>query len=104
LKQILVVLESVITVILVVVAIAGIAYHTFRDGGWFSQGVGKISHAFVNYPLMALAASVALFFGVRSWRAQKTRGSRTKFFDYVVYVLMAIGIYFIGRYVINGEI
>ncbi len=103
-KQILVVLEALITLMLVVVAIAGISYHTFRDGGWFSQGFGKITHAYANYPLMALAATIALFFAVRAWRGRKLRGERTKVFDYVVYAMMAVGIYFIGRYVINGEI
>ncbi len=103
-KQFLVMLESLITLILVVVAIAGISYHTFRDGGWFAQGFGKVTHAFTNYPLMALAVSISLFFAVRAWRHRKIRGERTKFFDYVIYLLMAVGIYFIGRYVLQGEI
>ena len=53
---------------------------------------------------MALAATIALFFAIRAWRGRQVRGEHTKFFDYVIYALMAVGIYLIGRYVINGEI
>jgi hypothetical protein len=103
LKQFLTALEALVTLILVVVAIIGISYHCFRDEGWIVQGFGKISHAYVNYPLMALAATIAAYFAIRAWRNRNTRGLRTNYFDYVVYTLMAVGIYFIGRYVLTGE-
>jgi ABC-type dipeptide/oligopeptide/nickel transport system permease subunit len=104
LKQILVVLEALITLILVLVAIVGIAYHSFREDGWVSQGFGKITDAYLNYPLIAIAVTIAAFFGYRAWNNRKKRGVRTKFFDYVIYAMMAVGIYFIGRYVVNGEL
>ncbi len=97
-------LESLVALILVVIAIVGIAYHGFRDGGWVSQGFGKISDAYVNYPLMALAATVAGFFAYRSWRGRTEHGTSRQSFDYVIYTLMAVGIYFIGRYVLQGEL
>ncbi|MEQ1775883.1 MAG: hypothetical protein ABL891_19065 [Burkholderiales bacterium] len=102
-KQILVVLEAMITLVLVVVAIAGISFHSFREGGWIAQGFGKISDAYINYPLIAIAVTIAAIFGFRAWRGRKIRGTRTKFFDYIIYALMAVGIYFIGRYVLTGE-
>ena len=102
-KQFLTVLESLVTLILVVVAIAGISFHTFRDNGWLSQGFGKIADAYINYPLIALAITIALFFAYRSWHGRKEKGSGQKFFDNIVYVMMAIGIYFIGRFVLKGE-
>jgi hypothetical protein len=98
------VLEALVTLILVVVAIVGISYHCFRDDGWITQGFGKITHAYVNYPLMALAATIAAYFGFRAWQNRKLRGLRTNYFDYVVYALMAVGIYFIGHYVLKGEL
>ena len=104
LKQFWAALESILTLVLVVVAIAGTAYHSFRDGGLISQGFGKISDAYINHPLVALAATIALFFAVRGWRSRKEMGARTKTFDYFVYVLMAIGIYFIGHYILTGEL
>ena len=102
-KQILVVLEALVTVVLVLVAIVGISYRAFRDGGWISQGVGKITDAYMNYPLIALAVTVAAFFAFRTWQARKLRGARHRYFDYLIYVMMAVGIYFIGRYALTGE-
>ena len=102
-KKFLMALEALVTFVLVVVAIVGIAYHGFREGGLVSQGFGKISAAYVNYPLAALAFTITLFFAFRAWRDRKVRGTRTKAFDYVIYALMALGIYFIGHYVITGE-
>lgn len=102
-KQFLAGLEAIVTLALVVVAIAGITYHTFRDGGLLSQGLGKISDAYINHPLMALAATVAFFFSYRAWHQRKVSGKDTKLFDYFVYVLMALGIYFIGHFTIKGE-
>jgi len=103
LKQVLVALEAIITLALVVVAIVGISYHTVREGGWLSQGFGKISDIYINYPLIGIAATVAAIFGFRAWHSRKLHGQRTKFYDYIIYALMALGIYFIGHYVITGE-
>jgi hypothetical protein len=103
LKQILMALEAMVTVVLVLVAIVGLAYHGFREGGLVAQGFGKITSAYVNYPLAALAATITIFFAYRAWRDRKVRGTRTKAFDYVIYALMALGIYFIGHYIITGQ-
>lgn len=102
-KKFLAALEATITLALVVVAIAGIAYHTFREGGLLSQGFGKLSDAYINHPLIALAVTITVFFAYRAWRERKIRGANTKFFDYVIYGLMAVGIYFIGHYTLKGE-
>jgi predicted permease len=93
-----------ITVVLVLAGLAGLSYRGFREGGWVTQGVGKISDAYINYPLIALGVTVALFFAFRTWRNRKSRGQSGKFFDYIVYALMAAGIYFIGHYVLTGTI
>lgn len=103
LKQFLAVLEALVTVVLVLVAIAGISYRAFRDGGWLSQGIGKLSDAYMNYPLIAISVTVAAFFAVRAWRSRDIRGSRHRYFDYLIYVLMAVGIYFIGHYALTGD-
>ncbi len=102
-KQILVVLEAMVTLVLVLAAIVGISYHAFREEGWVSQGFGKISDAYINTPLIALAVTIAAIFAIRAWRGRDGRGARSRIFDYVIYALMAVGIYFIGRYVVTGE-
>lgn len=92
-----------VTLVLVLVAIVGIAYHSFREGGLIAQGFGKITSAYVSYPISALVITILAFFAVRAWRNRKLHGTRTRDFDYVIYAMMALGIYFIGHYVITGE-
>ena len=102
-KQAMAALESLITIILVVVGIVGVAFHGFKVDGWISRGFGKVADAYINFPLMALGLTVALFFTYRAWHNSKSsRGG--KLFDIVVYFLMAAGTYFIGHYVIRGEL
>ena len=103
-KQVLAALESLVTMVLVVAGIVGLTYHGFREGGWVTRGFGALANAYVDYPLMALGLTVALFFTYRAWRERKGQGRGGKFFDLVLYVFMAGGIYFIGRYVITGEL
>jgi hypothetical protein len=104
LKQFFAFLESLITVILVLTGVIGISYNCFRENGWLKQGFGKLTDAYLDYPLIALGITVALFFAFRAWRDRQSQGRGGKSFDYVVYVFMAIGIYFIGRYVLTGTI
>lgn len=103
-KQAFAALESLITIILVVSGIVGLAYHGFREDGWVSRGVGKVADAYINYPLIALGLTVALFFSYRAWNDSKSAGRGGKIFDILLYFLMAAGTYFIGHYVISGKI
>jgi len=103
LKQFLTVLESLITIVLVLAGLAGISYRTFRDGGWFMQGVGKMADAYLSYPLVGLAATVLAVLAIRSWHGRRQLGHRSKIFDYLVYLFMAAGIYFIGSYILTGK-
>lgn len=102
-KQFFSLLESLITVVLVLAGLAGISYRSFRENGWVEQGFGKITDAYLTYPLIALGVTIALAFAIRSWRARRQLGKRGVHFDYIVYVFMAAGIYFIGHYVLTGN-
>ncbi len=103
-KQFFAFVESLITIILVLAGVTGIGYNCFRDGGWLNQGASRITDVYLDYPLAALGATVALFFAYRTWRNQRNLGKGGRAFDYLLYVFMAAGIYFIGHYVITGKI
>jgi ABC-type phosphate transport system permease subunit len=103
-KQFFAVLESLIAIILVLVGVTGISYRSFREGGWITQGFSKAVNTYVEYPAIALGTTVALFFIYRAWRDRRDEGRRSKVFDYIVYVFMAAGIYFIGHYVLTGRL
>jgi ABC-type dipeptide/oligopeptide/nickel transport system permease component len=103
-KQAIAALGSVITLVLVVAGIAGLAYKGFRDGGWVTTGFGKIADLLIDFPLMALGLIVAMCFSYRAWINRRNQGSGGKVFDLALYVLMAAGVYFIAQYVLRGEI
>ena len=103
-KQFFAFVESLITIVLVLAGVVGIGFNCFREGGWFKQGVGRITDAYLDYPLVALGATVALYFAYRTWRDRRGQGKGGKAFDYLVYVFMAAGIYFIGHYVVTGTV
>jgi hypothetical protein len=103
LKQFFSFLESLITIVLVLAGVAGIGYNCFRDGGWLQQGAGRLTDVYLDYPLAGLGATVAIFFAYRTWLDRRNQGKGGKAFDYLVYVFVAAGIYFIGHYVLTGK-
>jgi nitric oxide reductase large subunit len=104
-KNALSVLESLVTVLLVLAGIGGLAYHAFRDGGWVTTGLGKAADAFFDTPLMALGLLVAMFLSYRALRGRQAAGHRNKWLvDALVYAFMASGVFFIARYVLKGEV
>lgn len=103
-KQLFAVVESLITIVLVLAGVIGISYRMFRDGGWFVQGFGKVVDAYISYPLIAIGVTIALYFVYRAGHLSLSQGRGGKRFDLVVYGLMAAGIYFIGHYVVSGSV
>ncbi len=103
-KQVFGAVESLITIVLVIAGIVGIAYRSVREGGWISQGFDKATDAFSHSPLIALGVTVALFFSYRAWHNATASGKGRGFFDLLIYVFMAAGTYFIAHYVVKGEV
>lgn len=102
-KQILESLESIVTVVLVFTGIAGLSYHAFRDGGWVEKGFGKITSAYIEYPIIAFALTAVGIYAIIKFRQRKVEGRRYRYFDYIIYALMVGGIYFIGNFIVSGE-
>lgn len=102
-KRFFAVLESLVTIVLVLAGVIGVSYRSFREGGWFMQGFGKVVDAYVSYPIAAFGVTIALYFVYRAGHLNFAQDRSGKRFDYIVYALMAAGIYFIGYYVVNGR-
>ena len=97
-KQALSALESLITVALVIAGIVGMSYQAFRDGGWLTNGFNQVVDLYVHRPLIGLGLTVALFFSYRAWQRSAESGRGGKFFDLIIYALMAAGAYFVACY------
>jgi hypothetical protein len=97
-KQAFSALESLITIALAIAGIVGLSYKIFRDGGWFTSGFNQVVDMYIHRPLIGLGLTVALFFSYRAWQRSTESGRGGKFFDLILYALMAAGAYFIAHY------
>jgi hypothetical protein len=99
-------LESFIVVVLVIAGIAGILYHTFRQAGWGAAVLDKaiklyFLHPWVMIPLTVVAVVIgAIWYDYRTAHGKVNK----KYATYILYALMAAGVYFIGHYALRGSL
>ena len=97
-------LESLVIVVLVIAGIGGILYHTFRQAGWGSALMDKAFELYLLHPgVMIPSTVVAVIIGAIWYDYRVAHGKfNKKTATYVLYGLMAAGVYFIGHYLLRG--
>ncbi len=90
---------------LVLAGIGGISFHLFRDDGWLEMIFGNIFELHVQYPLIAIPVTFAAIILIRMWRENRLAHGRLQHLPNIfIYTLMALGVYFIGYFWINGTL
>ncbi len=85
--------------------IGGIAYHLFREDGWFSQGLGALWQAHYRAPVMTIILIIAAIFVFKALYGAQIGGKRdSKIPDFVLFAFIATGIFFLGRLITTGQI
>jgi hypothetical protein len=99
-------LESFVIVVLVMAGIGGILYHTFRQAGWGSALMDKAFELYLLHPgIMIPLTVVAVILGAIWYDYRTAHGKfNKKYATYVLYGLMAAGVYFIGRFALRGSL
>lgn len=98
-------LLSLTVVVLVLAAMLGMSYHAFRDNGWLEGLTGKIWSLEIQYPVIAIPATIGAILLFRMWRHQRlARGRHSRLPDIVIYALMAVGVYFLVRFGLYGSL
>ena len=99
-------LESFVIVVLVIAGIGGILYHLFRQAGWGTVIVDKTLELYFLHPAPMITATIVAIVGGVVWHERRAATGKynKKFPTYVLYALMAVGVYFIGRYAIRGTL
>lgn len=98
-KRVFEYLQSLAVVVLILAAMLGVSYHAFRDNGWLEGVTGKIWSLEIRYPVIAIPATIAAILFFRMWRHQRlARGHHSRLPDFVIYALMAVGLYFLVRF------
>lgn len=104
-KQFLTFLESFVIVALVAAGILGLTYHVFRAGGWFDAAFERLAEiVFQNVTASFIIGTIALVLFVMWHERRVTKGVYNRRLPTIVlYVLMAAGVFFIGRYALVGS-
>ena len=86
---------------LMVVGVGGILYHTIGAGGWIERLLGDM---FGLGPTTAIAILVGVVFAgwlIRRWLIASQRNAL--FNDFLMYGMVALGLLFLGRWLIGGS-
>ena len=104
-KQLVELLESSVTVALVLAGIGGISYHAFRVGGWIDISLDRFWDIEARHVLIAIPVIIVGVFLFKLWHGGKSLHSKTSIIpNLILYALMAAGAYYIGRYAITGSV
>jgi len=99
-------LESFVIVVLVIAGIGGIFYHLFRQAGWGTVVVDRALELYFLHPTPMISVVLVALVDDVVWHESRAATGKynKKFPTYVLYVLMAAGVFFIGRYAIRGAL
>jgi hypothetical protein len=99
-------LESFVIVMLVIAGIGGILYHVFRQAGWGAALMDRVLELYFLHPGYMIPATVVAVIAGTMWYDHRAATGKynKKFPTYVLYVLMAAGVYFIGHYAVRGTL
>lgn len=94
------VLLATIRMALVLVGIAGIAIELFRENGWLSTLFGKLFASTTSMLLIPVIIFVMWF--LNRWISSPHKSETKKSGDFPMYIMMAVGAYFLFRFYSTG--
>lgn len=104
-KQIFGYIQSFLIVVLVLMGIAGLAYRTFREDGWFGTALERLWNWFVDHPLVAIPLTITVFVFGKLWNDhQAAKGQTSKLPNLFIFGVMAAGAYFTWHLATQGTL
>jgi hypothetical protein len=98
-KRVLADVWSYVAFALMLIGITGLSFETFRDGGWGERLLGAVWAAEIKNPLMMTPVLIGGFVLVVLFlRGGLTVGKGHPLSDFFVYALMALGAFFLIRW------
>ena len=95
------VLFAVIGMILMVAGIIGIAFEMFRDNGWLSNLLGKLFESTTSMLLIPVIIFALWLLNRLISTPNKSETKRSG--DIPMYIMMAIGVYYLFRFFTTGS-
>lgn len=86
---------------LVIIGLIGLSVEIFRDNGWLKQLLGKLFSSSLGLAIIPVAIIVIYF--VNQWLSSTSDGKASAKGDLPLYLMMAIGAFFLFNLVTKGS-
>jgi hypothetical protein len=104
-KQVFEYIQSFVTIALILAGIGGIAYHMFKENGWLGKALGRLWDVNVENPVIAIPVTIGVIVIAKLWHSHaRAKGHTSKLPDFLIYVVMAAGVYFIWQFISHGTV
>lgn len=97
-------LWAVVQFFLLLCGLIGLSVQLFREKGWLHQALRGLMNAESTTLVVTLPVALLVFLAVKSWLTSQDREKSSLAADAMLYVMMAVGAWFIYSYLANGDI
>ena len=102
-KKIVDYVQSFITIALLLAGIGGFFWNVFKKDGWGGTLLSKFWDAQISNPVVAIPVTIGVVFVLKMWYDHnRAKGHTSRLPDVLVYVIMALGAYFIWQFWRDG--
>lgn len=93
-------LVSIASFLLMLMGILGLGIEFFKDGGWFKTMISKLFESTTSMLMIPLIIAAAWWFN--RWTSAPSKTETSKAGNIPMYMMMAIGAYYLIRYLLTG--
>jgi hypothetical protein len=86
---------------LMLVGIVGLALELFRDDGWLQKAFAKLFESTTT--LMFIPVIIFVLWLLNRWMSSASKSETKKSGDVPMYIMMAVGVYYVYRLITTGS-
>lgn len=94
-------LAAIGRVVLMLIGLIGIALELFREDGWLKTLFGKLFQSTTS--MMAIPVIILVLWLINRWLTSPNKSETSKSGDLPMYVMMAVGAYYLFRLITTGS-
>ncbi|MCC7079740.1 MAG: hypothetical protein IT530_03630 [Burkholderiales bacterium] len=88
--------------VLMVIGITGVIYHAIGENGWVERFFGGLVHRSTSAIVLIVLGVLLIIWLARRWLIASQ--SNALFNDFLMYAMVALGVFFLGRLVMHGAL
>ncbi|MES2546590.1 MAG: hypothetical protein V4575_02720 [Pseudomonadota bacterium] len=85
---------------LMLIGLIGIAMEFFKDGGWLKTAIGWLFDSTTH--MMFIPVIIFVLWLLNRWMSSAAKGEKKKSGDLPMYIMMAVGVFYIFRIITTG--